>query len=79
MFFGLMNSPATPQAMINKIFANEIREGHVVIYLDDILIFSTNLDEHCTLIAQVLEKLWLNKLYLKPEKCEFEKGTVKVS
>jgi len=51
MFFGLTNSPATFQAMMNKIFADEIREGHVVIYLDDILIFSTSLDEHRTLVA----------------------------
>ena len=40
MFFGLMNSPATFQAMMNKIFAEEIQEGHIVIYLNDILIFS---------------------------------------
>ena len=76
MFFGLTNSPATFQAMMNKIFADEIREGHVVIYLDDILIFSTSLDEHRTLVARVLQKLRQNKLYLKPEKCEFEKETV---
>jgi len=61
---------------MNKIFADEIREGHVVIYLADILIFSTNLDDHCTFVAQVLQKLRLNKLYLKPEKCEFERETV---
>jgi len=71
-----MNSPVTFQAMMNKIFTDEIREGHVVIYLDDILIFSTNLDDHCMLVAQVLQKLRLNKLYLKPEKCEFERETV---
>jgi len=57
MFFSLMNSSAIFQAMMNKIFANEIREGHVVIYLDDNLIFSTNLDDHCTLVAWVLQKL----------------------
>jgi len=76
MFFGLTNSPATFQAMMNKIFADEIREGHVVIYLDNILIFSTDLDEHHTLITQVLQKLQKNKLYLKPKKCEFERKTV---
>jgi len=76
MFFGLTNSPATFQVMMNKIFAEEIREGHVVIYLDDILIFSNDLDEHRTLVARVLQKLRLHKLYLKPEKCEFEKESV---
>ena len=54
MFFRLTNSPATFQAMMNKIFTEEIQEGHIVIYLDDILIFSNNLDEHRTLVAQVL-------------------------
>jgi len=76
MFFGLTNSPATFQAMMNKIFAEEIREGHVVIYLDDILIFSDNLDEHCALVTRVLQKLHLHKLFLKPEKCEFKKESV---
>ena len=76
MFFGLTNSPATFQAMMNKIFAKEIWEGHIIIYLDDILIFSDNLDEHRTLVAQVLQKLRLHKLYLKPEKCEFKKEMV---
>ena len=62
--------------MMNKIFAKEIWEGHIVIYLDNILIFSDNLDEHCTLVVCVLQKLHLHKLYLKPEKCEFEKELV---
>jgi len=52
MFFGLTNSPATFQAMMNKIFAEEIWEGHVVIYLDDILIFSDDLDEHRTSLTK---------------------------
>jgi len=76
MFFGLTNSPMTFQVMMNKIFTEEIQEGHIVIYLDDILIFSDNLDEHRTLVVQVLQKLWLHKLYLKPKKCEFEKEMV---
>ena len=51
MFFGLTNSPVTFQAMMNKIFADKIREGHVIIYLNDILIFSDDLDEHRALVA----------------------------
>jgi len=76
MFFGLTNSPATFQAMMNKIFFEKIREGHIVIYLDDILIFSNNIDDHRALVARILSKLCQYKLYLKPEKCEFEKETV---
>jgi len=66
----------TFQMMMNKIFTEEIQEGHIVIYLNDILIFSDDLDAHCALVAWVLQKLRLHKLYLKPKKCEFEKATV---
>ena len=76
MFFGLTNSLMTFQAMMNKIFTEEIQEGHIIIYLDDILIFSDNLDNYRTLVAHVLQKLQLHKLYLKPKKCEFERKSV---
>ena len=46
MFFGLTNSPATFQAMMNNMFRELISEGKIVVYLDDILIFSQTLDEH---------------------------------
>ncbi len=46
MFFGLTNSPATFQWMMNDIFHDLIGEGKVTIYLDDILIFSKNLNKH---------------------------------
>jgi hypothetical protein len=40
MFFGLCNSLATFQAMMDSIFADELHEGWIIIYMDDILIFS---------------------------------------
>ena len=46
MFFRLTNSPATFQTMMNDIFQEEIAEGWVVIYMDDILIFSKEKSEH---------------------------------
>jgi hypothetical protein len=46
MFFGLTNSPATLQMMMNDIFEELISEGVVVVYLDDILIFTETIDEH---------------------------------
>ena len=46
MFFGLTNSPATFQTMMNDIFREEIAEGWVVIYMDDILVFSKNEKDH---------------------------------
>jgi hypothetical protein len=47
MFFGLTNSPATFQALMNTIFADLIAEGRVAVYLDDILVFSMDLEQHC--------------------------------
>ncbi|SJL15525.1 uncharacterized protein ARMOST_19025 [Armillaria ostoyae] len=72
MFFGLTNSPATFQWMMNDIFKDLIASGKVTIYLDDILIFTKDLDEHRRIVRQVLQKLRENKLFLKAEKCEFE-------
>src|SRR6266581_8984979 len=76
MFFGLTNSPATFQTMMNDIFEDLISEGVVVVYLDDILIFTETIDEHWKVTRRVLELLEKHKLYLRPDKCEFEQTTV---
>ena len=57
MFFGLTNSPATFQTMMNDIFADMISEGVVVVYLDDILIFTKDLEEHRKITRRVLQRL----------------------
>ena len=72
MFFGLMNSLATFQMMMNDIFHDMIAEGVVCVYLDNILIFTKTLLEHQTITQRVLEHLREYNLCLKPEKCEFE-------
>jgi len=46
MFFGMTNSPATFQTMINDIFRDLIAKGIMVVYLDDILIFTRTEEEH---------------------------------
>jgi len=76
MFFGLTNSPATFQTMMDDIFEDLISEGVVVVYLDNILIFTETLEEHWKVTCRVLELLEKHKLYLRPDKCEFEKTTV---
>jgi hypothetical protein len=76
MFFGLTNSPATFQTMMNEIFINMISEGVVVVYLDDILIFTKTLDEHQQVTQRVLRRLAEHELFLRPEKCEFEKTRI---
>ena len=72
MFFGLTNSPATFQMMMNDIFCDMIAEGVVWVYLDDILIFTKTLSEHRKITQRVLEHLREYNLCLKPEKCKFE-------
>src|ERR1700683_280042 len=44
--------------------------------MDDIIVFTNDIDEHRKIVREVLEKLRQNKLFLKPEKCEFEQTTV---
>ena len=68
MFFSLTNSPATFQTMMNDILRELINEGKVIVYLDDILISTDNLEEHRALTKRVLKILQDNKLFLKPEK-----------
>ena len=77
MFFGLTNSPATFQTMMNAIFAQELREGWITIYMDDILIhMDQNKERHRTLVHRTLQKLKENDLFLKPEKCQFEQKQI---
>jgi len=77
MFFGLTNSPATFQTMMDILFCNEIASGDVIIYMDDILIATTgNLPNYQKKVADILQKLMDNDLYLKPEKCRFNQKEV---
>jgi len=57
MFFGMTNSPATFQTMMNDIFRDLIAEGIMVVYLDDILIFTRTEEEHAKAIRRVLQVL----------------------
>jgi hypothetical protein len=76
MFFGLTNSPATFQTMMNDIFREEIAEGWVVIYMDDILVFSKDKNEHQEQVKRILKKLRQHQLSLKAKKCYFEKEEI---
>jgi hypothetical protein len=62
--------------MMNEIFQDLITEGVVSIYLDDILIFTNSLEEHCQITCLALDRMREHKLYLQPEKCEFEKTKI---
>lgn len=55
MYFGFSNASETFQAMMNDILGDLIREGYVMVYLDDILIFGDNEREHRDLVKEVLK------------------------
>jgi len=70
MPFGLTNAPATFCTLMNDIF-REWLDDFVVVYIDDILIYSNSLEEHAEHLRKVFQRLRENKLYAKLEKCEF--------
>ena len=85
MFFGLTNSPATFQTMMNSIFAQEMAESWLTIYMDNIVIHSQKGEEeleqtyqqwHQCLVRRVLQKLQQHNLFLKPEKCTFKQPSI---
>jgi hypothetical protein len=70
MSFCLTNAPAYFMYLMNKVFM-EYLDKFVVVFIDDILIFSTNEEEHGEHLRLVLQKLRENQLYTKLNKCEF--------
>jgi Reverse transcriptase (RNA-dependent DNA polymerase) len=85
MFFGLTNSPETFQMMMNTIFRTEVAQGWLSVYMDDLAIHTKpkigeteqqHLDRHRQHTHHILDKLEENDLYLKPEKCKFEKEEI---
>jgi hypothetical protein len=70
MSFGLTNAPAYFMYLMNKIFI-EYLDKFVVVFIDDILIYSKNEEEHEEHLRLVLQKLREHELYAKFSKCEF--------
>ena len=68
--FGLCNAPATFQRLMNDVFRKHL-DDFVIVYIDDILIFSKDEAEHLEHLEKVFELLREHKLYGKPSKCEF--------
>jgi len=69
MFFGMMNSPATFQAMINEILRDLINEGKVAAFVDDMLVGTETEEGHDKIVEEILRRLEENDLYVKSEKC----------
>jgi hypothetical protein len=70
MPFGLTNAPATFQCIMNLLFAGYIRK-FVLVFMDDILIYSKSMEEHMQHLKIVFQILLDNKFYAKLSKCQF--------
>jgi len=72
MYFGLTNSPATFQAMINNLFRDLINQGDTATFIDNILVAINTEEGHNELVEEVLRRLEENDLFVKPEKCKWK-------
>ena len=72
IYFGLMNSPATFQTIVNDLFRDLINQGDTATFINDILV-ATDIEEgHDKLVEEVLKRLEENDLFVKPEKCKWK-------
>ena len=70
MFFGLTNSPATFQAIMNELLRDPINTGKVAVFIDDVIVGTKTEEGHDELVAEVIKRLEANDLYVKLEKCK---------
>ncbi len=75
MPFGLSNSPSVFQALINDVFRDMLNQC-VIVYIDDILIYSESLETHVKQVRAVLQRLIKHQLYAKIQKCEFHQAQI---
>jgi hypothetical protein len=75
MLFGLCNAPTTCMRVTNDVFRTFL-DDFLILYLDDILIFSGTWDEHVRHVKKVLDTLQREKFYVKFSKCELGKTTL---
>jgi len=72
MYFGLTNSPATLQTIMNDLFRDLINQGDMVIFINNILVATDTEERHDKLVEEVLKRLEENNLFVKPEKCKWK-------
>ena len=72
MFFGLTNSLATFQAMINELLRDLINTGKVATFIDNVIVGIETEEEYDKLVVEVIRRLEANDLYVKLEKCKWK-------
>ena len=72
MFFGLTNSPATFQTMMNELLRDLINTGKIAAFIDNVIIGTETEEEHDEIVAEVIRRLEENDLYVKQEKCKWK-------
>ena len=72
MFFGLMNSPATFQAMMNELLRDLINTEKVAAFIDDVIVGMETEEGHDDIVVEVIRRLEENDLYVKLEKCKWK-------
>jgi len=70
MFFGLTNSPAMFQVIINKALQDLINIGKMAVFIDDVIVGMEMEERHNEIVVEVIRRLEENDLYVKPEKCK---------
>jgi len=69
MFFGITNSPAIFQVIMNKILRDLINEGKVTAFVDNVLVGTEIEEGHDEIVEKILRRLGENDLYVKPKEC----------
>jgi len=69
MFFGMTNSPATFQVIMNEILRDLINKEKVAAFVDNVLVGTKMEEGHDEIVEEILKRLEENDLYIKPEKC----------
>ena len=76
MPFGLKNAPATFVRLMDEVF-HDFLDKFLIVYLDDIVVYSNNLNEHLHHLDCIFKRLREHKLYAKLEKCQFMQKQIK--
>ena len=69
MFFGLTNSPATFQTMMNDLLRDLVVKEKVAVFIDDVIVVTETEEGYNEIVEEVLRRLEKNDLFVKPEKC----------